>query len=168
MSRRVVISQKEIYRRRGTEWAWHYKNYVFVRGLGTSLDREKIASVIQREVPNPIMRIDGSLVEGIETLRGVARTMEQCYFSWAYQDLICAWYWSEAGWDNFVQLFQSLPEVEQDYYLSYDAELDAILIVPMSQREPNANKGTKKVQLGGTRPVVPLISPISVISEAVD
>lgn len=156
MARRVVISKKEIYRMRGTNWEWHYQHHVMVRGLGSSLDREKIARVIAREVPAPIMRIDGSLLEGMDVARGVARAMVELSFSYAYRDLICSWYWSNESWDSFVRLFQSLPEVEEDYYLLYDADLDAALIVPMSQREPNSNKGTKKVHLGTSTPFVPL------------
>jgi hypothetical protein len=154
MPRRTVLTPKEINLRRGNSWEFHYRQHVMVRGLGTSLDREKIARVIAREVPCPEMRIDGSLVEGMDVVQGVARAMEQLNFSYAYRDLICIWYWSQEGWDSFVHDFQSLPEVSESYYLFYDADADAVLILPMSSKEKRVS-GTSQVHLSTTARLVP-------------
>jgi len=158
MARRTIFTPKEIQRRRASCWAWHYKNRQVVRQLSPSVDSARIATIIYRVVPMPVIRIDGSLTEGADTLKGVERALIELCFSWLQRDLICTWYWSQSGWNDFVEQFQSLPEPTENYYLVYNPEADATLLVPISQREPNSNKGTKKVHEGTSTLLVPFES----------
>jgi len=153
MPRRTIISVKEIYKRRASAWEWHYNNRKTARSAG--MNTEHIAQVVQRCVPRPVMRIDGTLSESIAVIKGVDRAINELNFTYLLRDLMCSWYWSQAGWDDFVAQFQSLPEPTENHYLSYEPESDTILIVPLSQREPNSNKGTKKVQKGTSALLVP-------------
>lgn len=155
MPRRAIITKAKIFKRRAVAWEWHYRNRQTVRTASANMDTTKVAQILSRTIPPPVMRIDGTLTEGIATLKGVQRAIEELRLNHTQRDLLCSWYWSQAGWDDFVNQFQSLPEPTEDYYLTYEPESDAILIVPISQREPNANKGTKKVHLRSSALVVP-------------
>lgn len=152
MARRSVLRMKDINRLRGCNWEHHYKNRSMIGALAVNREKEYIARVIERSVPPPVMRVDGSLVEGIATLKGMDDALRDLALAYTYRELMCVWYWSLAGWDNFVAQFQSLPEVVEDYYYFYDAQIDAALLMPMAK----GNSGGTRGELGASGVVAPV------------
>ncbi|MBI5942890.1 MAG: hypothetical protein HY864_00860 [Chloroflexi bacterium] len=130
MGRRYILSVKEIYARRAFNWEWHYKN----RGAAKMYcveDMVRVGAVIMREVPAPEMRIDGSLFEGMAHLLGTKAALGKT-FPTGDRVMMCAWYWSETAWMDFVRQFQNLPDVTEDYCFLYDEVLDVARLVPAS------------------------------------
>lgn len=134
MPRRYIIPKKEVLRRRALEWEYHYNNRRIVAETFSLYDNYRVIATIQREVPFPIMRADGSLLEGLKTVQGRARAAELLCVDHSQKELMCLWYWSEDGWADFNRQFQNLPDVTENYCLKYDEELDAAHLVPVSQK----------------------------------
>lgn len=161
MPRRIKIGKAEIYQRRLVNWEYHYNNHRIAQAVAES---QNISAVISRFVPVPEMSIDGGLLKGGETVAGIHRVLDELHWSHQQHDLVCAWYWSESGWDCFVRGFQSLPDVEEDYYLFYDAEKDMARFMPMSSKAKRGdvpklvdNLWRKQVQVGRSRYISPEI-----------
>lgn len=130
MAKRVVVSINEMYRRRAVNWEWHYQS----RGIAQTYsqeDREKVIRIISHEVPAPVMRLDGAIMDGIANLRGTSKALHYLLLSNMERSMMCVWYWSEAGWMELVREFQALPDIYEDHYYAYDAELDAVRFLPM-------------------------------------
>lgn len=160
MTKRYIYKKQDVLRLRASAWEFHYTCRVTARTM--SLDRDHVLTVITACVPAPCMDGDGTLIRGMATIKGqweavsllrLANTMDNVY-------LMCAWYWSDDGWNRFVEFYQSLPEVHGDYYLWYDAKTDAGLIVPVdnsrgTRGEPEGNPRGSRGELGqfpsGTR-----------------
>lgn len=134
MGRRIVISKNEIYKKRAQSWEYHYSNRGLVKQISLSLDAQKIINTIVRYVPAPQLRVDGCLLEGMDTLKGIHEAAAALRWTTAQSKIICVWYWSEVYWMQFVHEFQNLPEVTEDYYLIYDAKKDAVQLAPMSSK----------------------------------
>lgn len=141
MSRRIVIKAAEIYRRRAQNWEWHYKNRAMARDLCLQLDAWKVYGVVSRCVPAPEMTVEGSIVRGMDTICGEWDAIDLLRLprTFVNKELMCVWYWAELAWMEFVRQFQGLPEVDEDHYLFYDAERDAVLVVPMSSKPVRAD-----------------------------
>lgn len=149
MSRRYIIPQKEILKRRALEWEYHYNNRRKVAECFVMYDRDRVINTITREIPSPIMRADGSLLDGLATVKGRSRAAYLLNIDQEQKDLMCLWYWSEDGWANLNAQFQNLPEVTEDYCLKYDEEIDAAWVVPVSQKP---REGFKMAIIGDCEP----------------
>lgn len=136
MARKYIIKQKEVLARRALEWEYHFNNRRTVKEVFVIYDPLRVINTLTREIPSPIMRADGSLLEGIATVRGKSKAAYLLNIDQMQKDLMCLWYWSEDGWANLNAQFQNLPEVTEDYCLKHDDELDAAWIVPKSQKQP--------------------------------
>lgn len=134
MGRRIVVSKNEIYKRRARSWEYHYSNRGLVKQIALSLDAQKIINTIVRCVPEPKLRVDGCLIEGIDTLSGTHEAVASLRWTTAQSKILCVWYWSEVYWMQFVHEFQNLPDVTEDYYMVYDEKEDAIQLAPMSSK----------------------------------
>ena len=154
MSKKYIYRMKEVQRLRASAWEFHYNCRVTARSM-TSLDRDRVLSVITSYVPAPCMDGDGTLIRGMATIKGQWEAVAALRLTETLHnvDLMCAWYWSEVDWNQFVELFQSLPEVMEDYYLWYDAQRDAGLLLPVGK--PVDNSGGSRGEVGqfpqGTR-----------------
>lgn len=148
MPRKYIIPKKEVIARRALEWEYHYNNRRKVRECFVVYDPVRVIATITREIPAPIMRADGSLLEALATVRGKSKAAYLLNIDQEQKDLMCLWYWSDDGWANFNAQFQNLPDVLEDYCLMYDAEIDATQIVPKSQKPPvhlRYKSGTSRV-----------------------
>ncbi len=161
MSRRSIVTKDEIYLRRANNWSWHYDNRAVMREIVSSIGESRVCATVAHYVPEPIMLIDGDILGTIERLRGECEALRSLRLGWKLQRLMCAWYTTEAGWLEFVRQFQSLEEVYEDYYLFYDAELDAVHLLPLSSKPKQGcgipvdirveKPGTSQVQVGRFR-----------------
>lgn len=136
MPRKYIIPKKEVITRRALEWEHHYNARRTVAEVFAFYDPARVASTITREIPPPIMRADGSLLEGLATVRGRAKAAYLLNVDQSQREYMCIWYWSEDGWADFNAQYQNLPDILEDYCLLYDAEIDATQIVPKSQKPP--------------------------------
>lgn len=152
MPRKYIIPKKEVIARRALEWEYHYNNRRKVRECFVVYDPLRVINTITREIPAPIMRADGSLLEGIATVRGKSKAAYLLNIDQEQKDLMCLWYWSEDGWANLNAQYQNLPDVTEDYCLLYDAGIDAAWIVPKSQKTPVQ----VRYKSGTTKALVPL------------
>lgn len=132
MPRKYIIPKKEVLARRALEWEYHYGNHRTVSECFGLYDKARVINTLTREIPAPIMRADGSLLEGIATVKGKSKAAYLLNVDQEQKDLMCLWYWSDDGWANLNAQFQNLPDVTEDYCLLYDAEIDAAHIVPKS------------------------------------
>ncbi len=142
MPRRYIIPKKEVIRRRALEWEYHYNNHRIVSETFVMHDPYRVINTISREVPAPIMRADGSLLEGLATVRGRSIAADLLNIDQSQKELMCVWYWSEDGWADFNRQYQNLPDVTEDYCLRYDEELDVAWVVPVSQK-PHGHPGAQ-------------------------
>lgn len=130
MPRSATLTVKDINRRRGSNWEWHYKNRQRAK-LYSSDDAQRVSRIISGRVPAPVLLIDASLLDGIEHVRTMSNALE-CVSSSLPRCMMCIWYWSEEGWMEFVREFQALPDVTESYYMFYDEALDAMQLYPLS------------------------------------
>lgn len=136
MPRKHIVTKKEMIARRAKEWEYHYNNRRKVQEVFAIYDPLRVASTITREIPPPVMRLDGSLIEGIATIRGRSKAAYYLSIDQSQKELMCLWYWTQEGWSDFERQFQALPDVTEDHYLVYDEEADAVLLAPVSQKQP--------------------------------
>jgi hypothetical protein len=151
MPRREVLTVKEIYKRRATAWEMHYRNRTTARQIAIQMnDATRVIRAIQKHVPAPEIEFDGYLYRPLDVIKGEAAAAEEIGITPLQKCLMCTWYWSDSGWEGFVKVFQSLPDVEEDYYWTYDAERDGAMLVPMSKKKLRADArfklGTTEVQ----------------------
>jgi len=145
MPRRIVISKEKVYQRRADSWAFHYANRGLVKQISSAVDAHRIISIISRYVPAPVLRVDGNLLEGRETFRGVSEAASVLNWSEAQRKIICVWYWSEVYWMEYVHAFQNLPDVEEDYYILHDKIIDAIQLAPMSSKPKQGSAKAERI-----------------------
>lgn len=138
MPRRYVFKVKDIHARRGCFWAMYYD----LRGQAKnmSVDVDNVLRVISLCVPEPVIEVDGSIYEPLDVTRAQGEAVRRLRFPDSVQsrDLMCRFFWTEAGWMEYVRIFQSLPEPVEDYYLLYDKERDGGRLVPMSSKPTRA------------------------------
>jgi len=150
MSRRIVLTAKQIYERRGLAWQRHYDNRAIAAQLcKTGWDGVQITRTLSIDYPEPTLEIDGWLLDVPLYLRQehADRLISLFKLSYLHRDLLCSWYWTEPGWLGFVRQYQALPDVYEAYYYAYDPEPnDRLLLVPMSSK-PKQGSG-EKVQVG--------------------
>lgn len=132
MPRKYIIPKKEVIARRALEWEYHYGNHRAITEVFGLYDKDRVINTIKREIPAPIMRADGSLLEGLATVKGKSKVAYLLNVDQDKKYLMCLWYWSEDGWADLNAQYQNLPDVTEDYCLLYDAEIDAAHIVPKS------------------------------------
>jgi hypothetical protein len=72
MPRLHKVTIKELYASRAKEFERHYNNHRTVQEVFAVYDHASVCRVLQREIPPPVMRTDGSLIDGIPTIRGRA------------------------------------------------------------------------------------------------
>jgi hypothetical protein len=156
MPRRMIVKREDIYKMRAESWSTHYQHRKLVKEMSNHRD---VTDRIVRELnnlPSPQMGIDGGLLDyPIEIRR---EYLHGKILPEALSKLVCIWYWSEDDWMDFVRLFQSLPDVYEDYYWRYQPELDRVVLFPVSTNAPRGRSygvlisGSPKVHLS-SKPV---------------
>jgi hypothetical protein len=160
MPRRLIVKKDEIYKRRGESWSFHYQMRETVKQISGGLDVQRILLTIGSCVPAPELDITAALIVTPKIDQGINNALEHLRWTWKQKDMMCVWYWNKNNWMDFVRAFQSLPEVEEDYYYLYSKKTDEGKLVPMSSKpklgskraveNPVDKKGTtmpEKVQL---------------------
>jgi len=155
MPRLHTVTIKEIYASRAKEWERHYNNRRVVQETYAIYDHASVCRVLQREIPPPVMRTDGSLVDGIPTLRGRAYAADLLKIDPMQKELMCLWYWSAEGWQDFERQYKSLPDVLEDHYYRYDEELDIVNLVPLSDKQIQKRKVQVRYKSGTSQVLVP-------------
>jgi len=150
MPRREIVTIEDVQRRRATSWEMHYRNRQAVRQLAAQVNVTTYINAIKRNVPNPEIEIDGYLYRPLDVIRGESNAAQELGISQMHKGLMCLWYWTDTGWDEFVRAYQSLPEITEDYYWVYDEQRDGAVLTPMSSKPLRAdaryNLGTSQVQ----------------------
>lgn len=151
MPRRDVVTITDIQRRRATSWEMHYRNRNLARQIAMQMqDPMRVIRTIQRHVPAPTIEFDGYLYRPLDVIVGEAQAAQELGFPHTHKALMCLWYWSDTGWDEFVRAYQGLLEVTEDHYWTYDAERDGAILTPLSAKPLRAdaryNLGTTQVQ----------------------
>ena len=137
MPRRVIVKKDEMYRKRASAWEFHYNNRNIARGMCSYGKDGARISLIVKDYCIRELRMDGWFLDVPFESRRVMewQVLNQCGLSHMQTDLLCHYYWTEAGWMEFVRLWQAMPEVEEDYYHRYDPlPNDRLLLVPMSSK----------------------------------
>ncbi len=152
MSRRLIVTRKQIYERRASAWADHYRNRQMARTLlDNGWDGVQITMALSQAFPAPELGIDAWLLDIPLNLRREHsdQILSRFRLTPNHRDLLCRWYWSAPAWEGeFVPAFQSLPEVYEDYYMLYEPEpVDRYVLVPMSGKPKQGTSGAEKVQV---------------------
>lgn len=135
MARRRIVRCKDIYRLRGDAWATHYENRNIARELSKQADAVRIMRDLIEYLPAPEMGIDGALLDYPIDLR--REYLHGKILPESLSRLLCIWYWSEDCWMDMVRLYQSLPDVSEDYYWRYQPEpFDRVVLFPVSTNAP--------------------------------
>lgn len=144
MAKKYIFRISEIKRRRSFSWDEHYKLREIARS-NSAFDAFRVVDIIARYLPPPDMDSDGSLVQGLLTVRGRWRATEILRLTPTIENLhlMCVWYWSESSWMDFVKLFNALPDVTEDHYLYYDKIRDAGLLFPLSYKPVDKFRGSR-------------------------
>ena len=145
MPRSIIITKAEINKRRGSNWAWHYQNREVAK-MYAQQDQQRVSMVVASRVPAPVLLVDASVLDGIETLRAQNLALQYMTLSRMERTMMCVWYWSGEAWQEFVRAFQALPDVFEDHYYFYDETLDAMRIMPLSTMGKNRPTKYKKFQ----------------------
>lgn len=150
MPRREIVTIKDLIKRRATAWEIHYQNRKAVQQLMAQVEVTLYVNAIHRNVPPPQIETDGYLYRPLPVICGEATAAQQLGIPQINKHLLCLWYWTQTGWDDFVRLYQGLPEITEDHYLMYDSENDIGILVPLSSKPVRAdakyNLGTTQVQ----------------------
>jgi hypothetical protein len=152
MARRHVFTIKKIYEQRGRSWKYHYDNRDLARQLcKAGWDGALIEQTLRQELPEPKLQIDATLLDTPLDIRRKHYSHLESRFQLRNNDLLCRWYWTEQSWQEFVQAFQALPEIFEDYYLKYDPEPnDRGVLVPMSSKPKQVHPSCRPVDNSGT------------------
>lgn len=146
MTRRKIVTRREIYRHRAAAWESHYQNRLLAKTLiSNGYDAMQIVLEINKVMEKPTLEIDGWLVDVPMEVRREKEDelLGRCKLSIFQRRLLCVWYWTETGWDGFVRAFNDLPDVYEDYYYQYEPQADRLTLVPKSQicKKPVDNFG---------------------------
>lgn len=151
MPRREIVTIREMQERRGNAWERSYRLHKTAQSIIVHGQPLRILAAITRHLPPPEMQIDGYLYRPLDVIRGEAAAALEVGISVMHKELMCAWYWTDGGWDRFVDDYQNLPEVTEPYYWTYDAERDGAILLPVSAKPPRSdaryNLGTTEVQV---------------------
>lgn len=153
MPRREIVTVKEMQERRANAWERSYRHRGMAQAtiMNSVSITTRILSAIQRHVPPPEMLIDGYLYRSLDVIKGEAMAAAEIGISPVNKEVMCLWYWTDAGWDQFVQAYQALPEIYEPYYWTYDAERDGAILTPVSSKpmrsDARYNLGTTEVQV---------------------
>lgn len=122
MPRPIIITKKEIWRRRQTAYA---HNLEIHNHIMTRLDRTDILLAMQHI--QPTLNIFGEMDK--ERHRGdIFAIINSTRIN--DPDLINPWLWSEEGWKEYQEAFNALEEPYTDYRMTYNKELDRIEYEP--------------------------------------
>jgi hypothetical protein len=135
MAKAYLLTVKEINKRRAANWEFHYAQRTYARQAAASVDVDHIARAIQRNIPAPELLVDGSILSGIEEIRGIQAALIALHWNYTQRDLLCIWYWKDEYFQDFTRAFQSLPEVFTPYQYAYDEEKDALRFIPTTKGE---------------------------------
>jgi hypothetical protein len=142
MMNRKKITVKEMYRRRADAWEYHYRRREIAKTFNPE-DRAHILLIVTQRVPAPVMLADGSVMDGIETLKAQAFVVK--YLSLTMdRSFMCPWYWSEENWMDFVRQYQALPDIYEPYYMAYNAEHDAMVFLLAEELPHRETQGKLK------------------------
>lgn len=151
MPRREIVSIREMQERRANAWERSYRLRKTAQSIIVHGQPLRILAAIAKHLPPPEMQVDGYLYRPLDVIRGEAEAALEVGIHVMHKELLCAWYWTDAGWDAFVREYQSLPEITENYYWTYDAERDGAILVPVSAKPARSdaryNSGTTEVQV---------------------
>lgn len=151
MPRREIVTIREMQERRANAWERSYRLRKTAESIIVHGQPLRIVSAIAHHLPPPEMQIDGYLYRPLDVIRGEAEAATEVGIHVMHKELLCAWYWTNEGWDQFVREYQSLPEVLEPYYWTYDAERDGAVLLPVSAKPARSdaryNSGTTEVQV---------------------
>lgn len=147
MPRRMIVTKKQIYARRGEAWSSHYRNRETAKTMiSAGWNGTQIVSSLNASWSTPEMEIDGRTLDIPLNIRQEWGSRLQNIHQINDRDLLCIWYWTADNWQDFVRQFQSLPDVYEDYYYLYEPEpIDRMRLIPMSSKPKQGSE--KKVQV---------------------
>lgn len=155
MPRLHTVPIKQVYASRAKEYERHYNNRRTVQETFSVYNQTSVIRVLQQEIPAPVMRTDGSLIDGIPTLRGRAIAAELLNIDPMQKELMCLWYWSEDGWADFNRQYQNLPDVYEDHFYRYDETADIVDLVPLSENQRVKPSVQVRYKSGTSKQLVP-------------
>lgn len=146
MPRRLIYKVSDIYRLRGDSWEWNYGLRAWANTSGL-VSARVLSALAEAKMPEPEMQIDGSLYRPMDVIVAQHRALDNLSLPSDSVELLCsmcAWYWSDSGWNSFVRQYEGLPDVTEDYYLVHDARRDGARLFPLSySHKPVDNYGNK-------------------------
>lgn len=141
MPRKLIVRKDEIYLRRASAWESHYSNRGAARAmLENGFNARVLIDALKHDLPAPLLDVDGRQL-CLTLAQRVKRAELARRFRLAGDDLLCVWYWSADGWMDFVRAFQALPDVQEDFYYTYELSTDRSWLVPVS----TARRGRRAV-----------------------
>jgi hypothetical protein len=116
MPRRIFVPAKRIWAARAFWYADHFEK----RARAESYPQEQAVRVLKacEQMPEPFLDLDGSLDDWsywAARAKPVEETIQLTVESGIEWTLLVKWYWTGAEWDNFVKMFNDLPEPEPMY-----------------------------------------------------
>ena len=167
MSRRKIVKREDVYKLRGEAWQNHYQNREAVRAMSKQVDAARITWQLSRYLPAPEMGIDGGLLDYPIDIR--REYLHGKILPESLSRLLCVWYWSQDSWMSFVHLYQSLPDVYEDYYWRYQPEpWDRVALFPVSTNAPRGRSYPKGVLISASPKVHPSYQPVDKSRFSVD
>lgn len=153
MPRREIVTIPEMQMRRASAWERSYRLRTSAQSvlMHSHNIQTRIVDAIARHVPAPEMSIDGYLYRPLDVIKGEANAAAEIGIAPQDKEIMCRWYWTDQGWDEFVRLYQSLPDITEPYYWTHEAERDGAVLIPVSAKPYRAdtryNLGTTEVQV---------------------
>lgn len=134
MSPRLIVTKKDILRLRAMYWERHYGYRSQVRAfVAAGRNGETVTNILRQSMALPSVNFDGSLADlNRDDRRSRLALVEQLEIF--NLDLLCVFWWSEAGWMEYVRQYQALVDPVEDWYWTYHAPTDQMLLVPMSSK----------------------------------
>ncbi len=141
MPRREIVSPIEMQERRANAWERSYRlrktaQSILMHSKGMAT---RVIQSIDRHVPHPQMQMDGYAYRSLDVIKGEAAAAAEIGIQPQDKELMCRWYWTDAGWDEFVRLYQGLPDITEAYYWTYDATRDGAILAPVSGKPARAD-----------------------------
>lgn len=121
MSRRVFVTAKHIWEARAFNWEDHYQKHQQAEAYSMEQAIRTLGACAQ--MPEPTLSLYGSLeVWTYKAARAkpLDEYLQLLKESGTPSELFVKWYWSDTEWNNFVTLFNNLPEPEAMYEMVYD------------------------------------------------
>ena len=143
MSRRHIVTPKQIQEQRANAWQMHYQLRERAKiMIESGWDGVQISYLLSLDLPAPELDVDGYPLRVPISIRREKFDRLLSSLRVATTDLLCIWYWTSGSWQDFVRLYQSLPDIYEDYYYLVDIEADRLRLAPVSSK-PKQGSGIK-------------------------